>query len=146
MEGLTVSSDLLFGVGLLGLLPFIAVSVTSFVKIAVVFSLVRNALGIQQIPPNMVIYGLAMTMSAYIMLPVGLEVVQRVEEILSQHDSLLPHLGFIVEPIGAFLEHHADKAHVDFFEQTVEKLWQGRVPIDAKRIKILVLLPAFTVT
>ena len=146
MEGLTVSPDFLFGVGLLGLLPFIAVSVTSFVKIAVVFSLVRNALGIQQIPPNMVIYGLAMTMSAYIMLPVGLDVAQRAEQVLEQHGALLPHLGFVAEPVGAFMERHADASHITFFEQTVEKLWQGQVPIDASRVRILVLLPAFTVT
>ena len=146
MEGLTVSPDFLFGIGLLGLLPFIAVSVTSFVKIAVVFSLVRNALGIQQIPPNMVIYGLAMTMSAYIMLPVGLDVAQRAEDVLQQHGALLPHLGFVAEPVGAFLERHADPDHITFFEETVEKLWAGQVPIDAKRVRILVLLPAFTVT
>ncbi len=146
MDGITVSPDLLFGMGLLGLLPFIAVSVTSFVKIAVVFSLVRNALGIQQIPPNMVIYGLAMTMSAYIMLPVGVEVAGRLEEILRTRDSFLPHLGFISEPIGVFLEQHADMKHVIFFEETVEKLWAGKVSFDASRLKLLVLLPAFTVT
>ncbi len=146
MEGLTVSPDFLFGIGLLGLLPFIAVSVTSFVKIAVVFSLVRNALGIQQIPPNMVIYGLAMTMSAYIMLPVGLEVLERVDSTLSAHGSILQHLGFIAEPIGSFLEQHADSKHIVFFESTVEKLWAGKVSINADDFKPLVLLPAFTVT
>ena len=40
--------------------PFFALMVTSFVKLSVVLSLVRNALGIQQIPPNMVINGLAL--------------------------------------------------------------------------------------
>ena len=146
MEGLTVSPDFIFGIGLVGLLPFIAVSVTSFVKIAVVFSLVRNALGIQQIPPNMVIYGLAMTMSAYIMLPVGLEVIERVDSTLSEHGSVLRHLGYIAEPIGVFLEQHADSKHIVFFEEALEKLWAGKVSLSAEDIKPLVLLPAFTVT
>ena len=146
MEGLTVSPDFIFGIGLLGLLPFIAVSVTSFVKIAVVFSLVRNALGIQQIPPNMVIYGLAMTMSAYIMLPVGIDVLERVDSILGDRGSILQNLGYIAEPIGGFLEQHADSKHIVFFESTVEKLWAGKVSIAVEDFKPLVLLPAFTVT
>ncbi|EGV6797180.1 EscR/YscR/HrcR family type III secretion system export apparatus protein, partial [Salmonella enterica] len=51
----------------LSILPFIVVSCTSFLKIAVVFSLLRNALGIQQIPPNMAIYGLALILTFFIM-------------------------------------------------------------------------------
>ena len=55
----------------LSLLPFIAVMVTSFLKIVVVLSLLRNALGIQQIPPNIVLNGLAIILSVYIMAPVA---------------------------------------------------------------------------
>ena len=43
----------------LSLAPFFAVMMTSYVKLVVVLSLVRNALGVQQIPPNLVINGLA---------------------------------------------------------------------------------------
>ena len=57
----------------LGILPFLMIAVTSFIKFAVVISLLRNALGIQQIPPNIVIYSLALVMTAYVMLPVGME-------------------------------------------------------------------------
>ena len=60
-------------VGLLGALPFIIVSGTAFVKIAIVLALLRNALGVQQIPPNIVIYSLALLLSLYIMVPVGEE-------------------------------------------------------------------------
>ena len=65
---------------LLSLAPFMAIMVTSFIKIVVVLSLVRNALGIQQIPPNMVINGMAIILTLYIMAPVG----QEVFEILQQ--------------------------------------------------------------
>jgi type III secretion protein R len=37
---------------------------TSFLKIAVVMALLRNALGVQQIPPNIALYGLALILSA----------------------------------------------------------------------------------
>ncbi len=54
----------------LALAPFIAVMVTSFTKIVVVLSLLRNALGLQQTPPNVVINGLAIILSIYVMYPV----------------------------------------------------------------------------
>ena len=47
----------------LALAPFVAVMVTSFTKIVVVLSLLRNALGLQQVPPNVVLNGLAIILS-----------------------------------------------------------------------------------
>ena len=57
----------------LSLLPFVAMIATSYLKIVVVMSLIRNALGIQSIPPNMVINALAMILTFYIMAPVASE-------------------------------------------------------------------------
>ena len=57
----------------LSLLPFVAMVATSYLKIVVVMSLIRNALGIQSIPPNMVINALAMILTLYIMAPVASE-------------------------------------------------------------------------
>ena len=57
----------------LALAPFVAVMVTSFTKIVVVLSLLRNGLGLQQVPPNVVINGLAIILSIYIMYPVILD-------------------------------------------------------------------------
>ena len=54
----------------LSLIPFIAMIATSYLKIVVVMSLIRNALGIQSIPPNMVINALAMILTFYIKAPV----------------------------------------------------------------------------
>lgn len=62
----------------LAMAPFVAVMVTSFTKIVVVLSLLRNALGLQQVPPNVVINGLAIILSAYVMNPV----------MLSTHDAI----------------------------------------------------------
>ncbi|WP_337243333.1 EscR/YscR/HrcR family type III secretion system export apparatus protein [Luteimonas sp. gir] len=63
----------------LALAPFVAVMVTSFTKIVVVLSLLRNALGLQQVPPNVVINGLAIVLSIYVMYPVILDVNAAVE-------------------------------------------------------------------
>ena len=57
----------------LSLLPFVAMIATSYLKIVVVMSLIRNALGIQSIPPNMVVNALAMILTFYIMAPMASE-------------------------------------------------------------------------
>ncbi len=54
----------------LALAPFALIMMTSFVKIAVVLSIVRNALGTQQIPPNQVLTGISLILTIFIMTPV----------------------------------------------------------------------------
>ena len=66
--------SLAFMLALLALVPLAAVMTTSFLKIAVVLTLVRNALGVQQVPPNMALYGLALILSAYVMGPVVMQI------------------------------------------------------------------------
>src|SRR6185369_13525012 len=66
-------SSALLTVIVLALAPFVAVMVTSFTKLVVVLSLLRNALGLQQVPPNVVLNGLALVLSVYVMYPVGTE-------------------------------------------------------------------------
>lgn len=51
-------------------IPFLIVSLTAFVKIAVVLFLVRNALGTMQTPPNIVLYGVTVVLTGYVMSPV----------------------------------------------------------------------------
>ena len=53
-----------------GLAPYAAVMVTSFTKLVVVMSLIRNALGVQSVPPNMVINGLALILTFFVMNPI----------------------------------------------------------------------------
>src|SRR3954462_10294516 len=57
-----------------GLAPFVALMMTSYTKLVIVFGLLRTALGLQQTPPNMVLNGLAVILSIYIMAPVGMDI------------------------------------------------------------------------
>lgn len=75
---------LVAALGALSLLPFVIIMVTSFVKISVVMSIVRSALGTQQMPPTQVITGLAIILTVYIMAPVGLEIYKASEDIVNQ--------------------------------------------------------------
>ena len=55
---------------LISLLPSILIMMTSFTRIIIVFSFLRNALGLQQTPPNQVLIGLALFLTIFIMSPV----------------------------------------------------------------------------
>ncbi|HWR50358.1 MAG TPA: type III secretion system export apparatus subunit SctR [Bryobacteraceae bacterium] len=57
--------------GALALAPFILMMLTAFIKISVVLSILRNALGTQQVPPNPVVTGLAFILSIFVMVPVA---------------------------------------------------------------------------
>lgn len=54
---------------LLSLSPFIVMILTSFLKLVIVLSLLRNALGVQQAPPNQILNGVALMLSLFIMYP-----------------------------------------------------------------------------
>ena len=133
----------------IGLVPFIAVIATAYVKIVVVMQLLRNALGIQQIPPTMTMQGLAIILTIYIMAPIGLQSFQ----ILAQRDlatlkgpELVATLGTAAEPFRGFLARFAAPRHRAFFLETAHKLWPPEATKDLDDKHFLILLPAFTVS
>jgi type III secretion protein R len=73
---------LIAALGALSLLPFAIIMVTSFVKISVVLSIVRSALGTQQMPPTQVITGLGLILTVYIMAPVGIEIYRSAQSLI----------------------------------------------------------------
>ena len=67
--GLSLSLQLLLVMGLLTLLPGLLLMMTSFTRILVVLSILRQALGLQQSPPNQVLIGLSLFLSLFVMAP-----------------------------------------------------------------------------
>ena len=68
------SLQLLFVLTILTLAPSILIMMTSFTRIIIVLSFIRNALGLQQTPPNQVIIGLALFLTFFIMAPIGTQI------------------------------------------------------------------------
>lgn len=62
--------EILFTLTLIMLLPSIVIMTTSFTRIVIVLSFLRNALGLQQTPPNQVLIGIALFLSLFVMMPV----------------------------------------------------------------------------
>ncbi len=62
--------DLIILITFVALLPSIVVMMTSFTRTIIILSFTRNAMGVQQAPPNMVLVGIALFLTLYIMNPV----------------------------------------------------------------------------
>jgi type III secretion protein R len=134
---------------LMALLPTLVVCTTSFLKITIVMSLVRNALGVQQIPPNIALYGLSLILTAYIMAPIGNQIYERT---LQQPDSMKSLPAFIAtvrssaEPLREFMERNSKVEQQEFFVRTARDLWGPELAADVKPNDFLVLMPAFLVS
>lgn len=128
---------------LLSLSPFLIIAGTPFLKFIVVFGILKNALGIQQIPPNMAMAAMALILSAISMLPVGYEIAENLND-----DMLIFHnKNFIFEiddkilyPYKEYLIKHTDESSLSFFRDEYLKRTAGR---EAFSDSLLVLLPSY---
>ena len=68
-EPLSLSLQLLLVMGLLTILPSLLLMMTSFTRIIIVLAILRQALGLQQSPPNPVLIGISLFLSLFIMAP-----------------------------------------------------------------------------
>ena len=133
----------------LSLAPFLAMMVTSYIKLSIVFGLTRNALGIQQIPPNLVINGLALILTLYIMCPVveeTFQIVQTSQTDIKDMDSVMATLDKAKMPLRRFLLKHTHVEERAFFCRAAKKLWPPEKASAVKDDDMMILVPAFTVS
>jgi type III secretion protein R len=137
----------------MSLLPFLAMVATSYLKIVVVISLVRNALGVQSIPPNMVVNAIALILSFYVMAPVvekGWNVykeesaINKVEK--KQYDTQIAMKA--AEPMREWLIKQTDEKSRAFFVSTAEQLWakDGEETAEVDPESFFILIPSFCVS
>ncbi|MEO6835477.1 MAG: flagellar type III secretion system pore protein FliP [Candidatus Tumulicola sp.] len=136
-----VPLDVLAGLTLLSILPFALVMCTSFVRIVVVLSLVRSAIGASALPPNAVLTGLALVLTMVVMTPtlqqIGHDAIEPYSHgKLSQSQALMR----AARPLQSFMLRQTRVADVELFERVAR-----RAPEPAARAPIVVLVPAFVV-
>jgi len=139
-------AELLVLVGALALLPVALVTLTSFLKIAVVLSITRSALGAPQVPPSTAVTGLALVLTVLVMAPVA-------EEALALAGSTPPERGIAgtvaalsraAGPLRAFLARHARADDRAAFRDVARRLRpEGPPPGEGE---LAVLAPAFIVS
>lgn len=137
--------------GLLSLVPLIVVTTTSFLKISLVLLVLRNAIGVQQVPPTLAIYGIALAMSVFVMAPTVQEIGNRAMQIDAKaggakSGQILSQAREAFEPLRAFMLKYSHPDQREQFLASAKKLWPKDVAKDAKSSDILVLIPAFVVS
>lgn len=130
-----------------GLAPFAAMMVTSYTKLVIVFGLLRAALGLQQTPPTMVINGIAIILSVYIMAPVGMEAAEALQNRSFGAKPGPAEMMVIFEavkgPVKGFLEKHTLQRERQFFHKTAVSIWPKHRAEALAADDLMVLVPSF---
>lgn len=139
----------------LSMIPFLFVLMTSFIKVAVVLSLLRTAIGAQQVPPNQVITGLAIVLSIYIMAPVGLDTYQIIEPVIERVERQeqtvdMASMRAIAQdasvPIRGFLLKHADPGERELLYELAMELRSPEQREELTAEDLIIAVPAFVLT
>lgn len=140
---------------LFSLLPFIVMILTSFLKIVIVLSLLRSALGVQQAPPNQIINGVAFMLSLFIMYPTGIKMYEAANKTISETqapDSLLSPQSstYIIAiaqdtagPMRDFLKRNSSVAHQALFYRMAYRVLPENFRPTLKPDDIIVLVPSY---
>jgi type III secretion protein R len=144
----------LFAMAALSLVPFALLMTTCFVRVAVVLSILRSAIGAPQVPPTQVLTGLALILTLFVMAPTGERMYRAVEPVLANGagadllsdasaGALAAAADRAKEPLRAFLIKHADRRDRALFLDLALRM---RTPAERAGIgdqDLQVVVPAF---
>ncbi|MBS0627484.1 MAG: type III secretion system export apparatus subunit SctR [Verrucomicrobia bacterium] len=136
------------------LLPFVVMMLTSYIKVVIVLSLLRNALGVQQSPPNQVLNGIAILITIYVMFPTGLAMYNAGEATLkdkaptelfspSSAEYMIEMVNKVKEPLREFLQRNTSAKHVTGFYQLAYRTFPEEAKKMIKPTDFLILVPSF---
>lgn len=130
-------------VTVLSLAPSILIMTTSFVRISIVLSILRTALGLQQTPPNQVIVSLAMFLTFFIMSPTLEQAYEQgikpmLEESIPEEEAL-PKM---VQPFKKFMSENTRPKDIDLFS-SIAKI---DIPEKVENLPLRVIIPAFMIS
>ena len=133
----------LIGLTLISLLPAILLTCTAFTKVLVVLGLTRNALGLQQTPPNQVLAGLAMFLSLFIMGPVLSQINDAgVQPYLDGSKTASVAFQDGIEPLRNFMLDNTDDDELMLLTSVADR----DLPKDRSEVSTTTLVPAFVLS
>ena len=115
-QNVATGLEILFLLTVLSLAPAIMLTVTSFTRIIVVFHFIRQALGVQQLPPNQIMLSLAIFMTVAIMMPVGKQINDTaLQPYLEERIDFQEALANAEKPIREFMFRHTRERDLSIF-------------------------------
>jgi type III secretion protein R len=138
----------------LAVLPWVVMMLTSYLKIVVVIALFRNALGVQQAPPNQIVNGIALLLTIYVMFPTGLAMYDSGKEYLQTNAPtqlvssetakyIIGAINVTKEPLRTFLKKNTSNESLSRFYQMAYRIFPQQFRGNLTRTDFIVLIPAY---
>lgn len=141
-EEMALPIQLLFFMTTLSLAPYILVMTTAFIRVSIVLSFIRTAMGTQQVPPTQVLMGLALFVTFYVMMPVGKDINDNaIKPYTQQKISWNQFLNKAAKPLRGFMLKQTRDKELQLFAKLgkIKKVSKQKVPI-------WVLIPAYVLS
>ena len=140
---MAVVMQLLLLLTVLSLAPAILMMLTSFTRIVVVLSILRHALGTQQMPANQIIVGLALFLTFFIMTPVWQKVnTEAIQPYMNEQISTQQAFDKATDPIRDFMLKQTREKDLELFI----KISGGKKPEKQADVGLAALVPAFVIS
>lgn len=142
-QQVSVILQILFLMTVLSLAPAIVVMMTSFTRLVVVFSLIRHALGTQQMPPNQVLIGLALLLTFFLMSPIYSKVhKEAIQPFMAEEISQAEAIKKALDPIREFMFRQTRKKDLALFLS----ISNTEKPKNMDEVPTIVLIPSFVIS
>ena len=128
------------------LIPLAVATMTAFLKISIVLFMVRSALGLQQSPPGLVLYGIALILTLYVTMPLAVDIQARLSARppdLRSAAGLMESAQTVRAPLQAHLMRFTQEGERKFFMAATTRLWPESASADLRDDDLIVLMPAF---
>jgi flagellar biosynthetic protein FliP len=142
-DGLAMTVQLVILFTLLSFAPAILIGMSAFVRMVIVLSFVRQAVGTQQMPPNQVVIALALFLTSFVMMPTLREVHEAaVVPYLEEHSSAEEAIGAGFQPLRAFMLRQTREKDLALFVG----ISKGPRPATPGDVAPEVVIPAFLIS
>lgn len=142
-ENLSSTLQTLIFLTFLTFLPSIVLTMTSFTRIVIVFSMLRSGLGTQTTPPNQVLVGLALFLTLFTMSPVLTEIkTEAIDPYIAGEIKYDEFLNEVKQPIQQFMLSHTRTKDLELFIE----VGNVEVPESVEDLSLVTVVPAFVVS
>ncbi|MEM0950592.1 MAG: flagellar type III secretion system pore protein FliP [Cyanobacteria bacterium P01_H01_bin.74] len=126
----------------LSLIPFVVASMTSFLRYTIVLSILKTALGTQQVPPGIVMVGMSLVLTMYTMAPVFGEMYANIAPVMAQKGDVVQIMERGSEPLKKFMMRQTREKDIAYFLQISRK----KPPESPNDLAIWEVAPAFMIS
>lgn len=142
----------------LALLPWLTILLTSYLKMIVVLSLLRQATGVQNAPPNQVLNGIALILAIYVMFPTGYKMYQDVKPLMSSSqmpsgllaqgsaEFAIAVIDVAKEPLRTFLVNNTNSKEQKAYYNMAYRFFPPSTRASLKPTDFIILVPAYITT